>query len=210
MLPRKCNEFAPPWRWGIFLRKPCAGLLLDRSSSNYEPMQAIYRALKNVGFRETYWQFVYPGQIGGLIKSPRNNLVEFHVRFFDNGMIYAEFELGRSALLHFLGHRLYLNRYIAGKIQSQLSVDQISYWQTAVQKYKSFHPRKWPEWGADNRFMTLRIKRQLKFFATLSDWRVLATIMFASVIATMLHGPIVLPIIVAVMVIVYLLAPRRA
>jgi len=71
-------------------------------------MNSIYQALKEMGFKETYWQFVYPGQIGGLVKSPRSNLLELHVRFFQEGMMYAEIEMGRSALLHFLNRRLYL------------------------------------------------------------------------------------------------------
>lgn len=210
MVPAKVDEFVPPWRWGIFLRRPCTGLMLEKSSADYEPMRAIYQSLKNIGFRETYWQFVYPGQIGGLIKCPRNKLVEFHVRFFEGGMIYAEFELGRSVLLHFLGHRYYLNRYIVRKIQSGLSQEHLAYLQCAMQRYKTAHLREWPEWSTENRFMTEGIKRQIKFLTVLSDWRVLALIMLASVVASSVHGPIMLPLLTALMIVVYLLAPKRS
>jgi hypothetical protein len=209
MRPESATDFMPPWRWGIFLRKPCASLLIERSSPDFEPMQAIYNALKSVGFRETYWQFVFPGQIGGLVKSPGSQLAEHHVRFFEGGMIYAEFELGRSALIHFLGHRYYLNHYIARKIRKKLSPAHFAYLQEAVERYKFQNHRDWPEWSADRRFMTPRIKSQLRFLTILSDWRVLASVMLASVVATMIHGPIILPIIVALLILVYLLAPRR-
>jgi hypothetical protein len=184
--------------------------MLPKDSPHHEPMTAIYQTLKDFGFRETYWQFVYPGQIGGLIKSPRNQPLEFHVRFFEGGMIYAEFELGRSVLLHFSGHRYYLNRYIVGKTRSRLSPGHSRYLEDAVAAYKSVHNRNWLEWGSKNRFMTTKVKRQLRFLTLLSDWRILAMLMLASVFASINQGPRVVPLFIAFMIGIYLLAPKRS
>lgn len=210
MLPQKTPGFLPPWRWGVFLRKHCTGLLLDSRSPEFEPINAIYRALKETGFRETYWQFVYPGQIGGLVKSPRSKLVELHVRFFESGMIYAEIEMGRSVLLHFINRRYYLNNYIFKKIQSKISREHGAYFLAATKKYKSLHSNSWPEWSVKNRFMTPNIKKQIRFLSVLSDWRTLAIIMLASVVSSLADRPMVLPIITAAMIVIYLLAPKRS
>ncbi len=209
MAPQKVPAFVPPWRWGVFLRNRCTGLLLTDSSPDFVAMNAIYSALKADGFRETYWQFVYDGQIGGLIKSPRNQFVEFHVRFFEGAMIYSEIELGRSIFMHFLGKRYYLNHYILGRIRARISENHARYLQEATERYKSTYDRNWPEWGKDNRFMTSTTKRQIRYLALLSDWRLLALVMFASVVSTLTHGLIILPLLTAAMIVIYLLAPRR-
>jgi hypothetical protein len=210
MLFPESREFAPPWRWGIFCRKPCAGLSLSSNSPDYEPMTAIYRVLKNAGFEETYWQFVYPGQVGGLVKIPRGTLIEFHVRFFEGGMIYAEMELGRSVLLHFLNRRYYINHHLVKKLNSKLSSSQIAYLRTSTERYKASCACDWPEWTMENRFMTPGIKRQVRFFTVLSDWRLLALIMLAGIISSIADGPVALALLTAAMILVYLLAPKRS
>lgn len=199
----------PPWRWGVFLRRPCAGLLLGYDPRDNEPMAAIYNALKQVGFRETYWQVVYPGQIGGLIKNPRSKLLEYHVRLFYDGRIYAELELGRAALLHFIPHRHYLNEYIVSKIHSRLSQPHLDYLRRAIDRHMATHRRNWPEWSMENRFVTPRIRMQLRFLTVLSDWRFLALAMLAGFAASISHGPTVVSLLVVLMIVVYLLAPKR-
>lgn len=64
----------------------------------------VYSALKRFGFRETIWQFVYRGQLGGLILPVNNGHHEIHVRFYPDA-IEAEFEVGRRFLDHFLQPR---------------------------------------------------------------------------------------------------------
>ncbi len=210
MCSKRTSEFVPPWRWGIFFRGPCTSLTLDQTSPDFEPMNSIYQALKEMGFKETYWQFVYPGQIGGLVKSPRSNLLELHVRFFQEGMMYAEIEMGRSALLHFLNRRLYLNHYIFAKIQTKVSSKHRDYFLEATERYKSNHDRSWTEWGLRNKFMTPGIKRQIRFLTLLSDWRTLAIVMMASVAISFVNGPALFPVLTACMIFIYLLAPKRS
>jgi hypothetical protein len=172
-------------------------------------MTAIYEALKSIGFRETYWQLVYPGQIGGLIKNPRGTLIEFHVRFFQRGMIYGEMELGRSVFLHFVNHRCYINCYLVTKIGSRLCPAHIDYLRVSTERFKRVYPRQRPEWTRENRFMTPNIKRQIQFLTLLADWRALALIMLASIGSTMANGPAALLLVIALMIFVYLLAPKR-
>jgi len=204
------RDFAPPWRWGIFRRAPCRALQLSSSSPDYRPMNAIYAALKSAGFRETYWQFVYSGQIGGLVKSPKGTVIEFHVRFFEGGMIYAEIELGRSLLLHFVNRRSYINKYLVAMLASRLSAAEASYFLASTERYKSAYHNDWPEWTANFRYITPSMKKQIRFLTTLSDWRVLALIMLASTASSFGDRPVVLPILTATMIIIYLLAPKRS
>jgi hypothetical protein len=206
---RIAPEFAPPWQWGIFRRKPCSGLLIDRSSPDCEPMMAIYNTLRATGFRETYWQFVYPRQIGGLVKSPRGSLIEFHVRFFEDGMIYAEMELGRSVLLHFLNRRHFINQYLIRRLRCRLTSSQLDYLRMSTAKYKASYDNDWPEWTVGNRFITHNIKMQIRLLAHLADWRVLALIILASVASSLVPNSVVLPLVTTLMILVYLLAPRR-
>jgi hypothetical protein len=172
-------------------------------------MTAIYQALKSIGFRETYWQFIYPGQIGGLIRNPRNTLIEFHVRFLKEGMIYAEIELGRSVLLHFANRKLYINQYLICKMGSRLSAAHREYLRGSIKRHKSVYAKDWPEWTVENRFVTPSMKKQIRFLAVLADWRTLALIMLASVVSSLADGPTVLPLITALMIFVYVLAPKR-
>lgn len=210
MKVQKRFDFAPPWRWGIFRRKPCQSLVTSAGPNSYQAMLGIYRALKQAGYRETYWQFVYEGQIGGLIKNPNNNLIEFHVRFFEDGMIYAEMELGRSALLHFLTPRCYLNDHLVKTMGSRLSEQEQSLLRSSTEKYKATHPRPWKEWKKDERFMTPSLKRQVRLLTLLSDWRTLALIMLGSVVSSLADRQTFFPLLIALMIFVYLLAPKRA
>jgi hypothetical protein len=205
----RTREFVPPWRWGIFRRAPCAHLLLDSCSPDHAPMTAIYEALKSAGFKETYWQFVYPGQIGGLVQNARGTLIEFHVRFFENGLIYAEMEIGRSASLHLINRRLYINYYIIKKLHSRLPSAHLDYLRAATERSKLVYPKDWTEWSVQNRFMTPSIKRKIRFLAVLSDWRTLALIMMASVVSSMADGSVIIPLLTAIMIFVYVLAPKR-
>lgn len=205
----KERHFIPPWQWGIFRRKLCASLNLDVGAPDYAPMITIYQALKSVGFKETYWQFIYPDQIGGLIQNKRSTLIEIHVRFFANGLIYAEMEMGRSASLHLINRRMYVNYYLIQKLSKRLSRTHLEYFQDAVAKSKLVYPRDWLEWSSQNRFMTSGIKRKIRLLNVLSDWRTLALIMMASVVSSVADRSIVIPLLTAIMIFVYVLAPRR-
>jgi hypothetical protein len=209
MCSARARDLIPPWRWGIFRRKPCAGLNLDVSTACHAPVISIYQALKRVGFRETYWQFIYPGQIGGLIQNTRGTLIEIHVRFFENGLIYAEMEIGRSASLHLIDRRLYVNHYLIQKLSSRLSRTDLDYFRKSVAKSKLVYPRNWSEWSSQNRFMTPSIKRKIRFLTVLADWRTLALIMMTSIVASIADRSVVIPLLTAIMICVYILAPKR-
>jgi hypothetical protein len=172
-------------------------------------MVAIYEALKQRGFRETYWQVVYPGQIGGLIKSPLNTIFEFHVRFFETGMIYAELEVGRSVLLHFFIHKYYLNNYIGIKVARSLTEQERHYFYSAVDKYKAQSIKKWPEWSGQNKFMDIRSKRIIKVTSIFSNWRILFLAMLISIAATYAQSPTSLALLAMLMILAYLLSPKR-
>lgn len=201
--------WAPPWRWGIFLRRPCERLLLESSLPHLAPMAVIYEALKRRGFRETYWQFVYHGQIGGLVKTPSGQLYELHVRFFGSGMIYAEFEIGRSMLLHFLVGRKYLNNYIATIIRSDLTEEELGFFRDATQKYKESSTNRWSEWNAHNTLLSRPVKRTARLLYIFSDWRILAFAMALAVGATLGHVTMVAPALATLLILLYVIAPRR-
>lgn len=209
MREQRGHSFAPPWRWGIFRQRPCKALLIDPNAINSESFVAIYKALQECGFKETLWQFVYPGQIGGLVRNPNHNFLELHVRFFDDEMIYGEIELGRSVLLHFVNRRLFINRYLEKMLGSKLSDQQLRVLKASTGRYKSVYDTTYTEWSVKERFMNPTIKRQIRLLSVLSDWRTLAAIMLLSVAASMTNNLVLLPIITLVMIFVYLLAPRR-
>lgn len=130
------QRFEPPWRWGIFLRKGCKNIALIHTAVNYEHMKKIYDALLHIGYRGTYWQYIYYGQVGGLIKGYCGNLIEIHVRFFDNDTIYAEIEIGRVGFIHFSKERLFANKYIMRKISPIVDMKTLEYYKYASDNYK--------------------------------------------------------------------------
>jgi hypothetical protein len=203
------RKFVPPWQWGIFYWKPSINLSLASCTAEHAPIIAIYQTLKSMGFKETRWQFVYPGQIGGLIKNPRSTLLEFHVRFFSDGLIYAEIEIGRSGSLHLIDRRMYINNYLIGKMGSSLAQEHLEYFRTASEKAKLVYPKNWPEWSSQNRFMTPSIKTKIQFLSVLADWRVLALVMMASIVSSIVKGVVLIPLLTAIMIFVYVLAPKR-
>ena len=205
------NDILPPSRWGIFRRSECSGALIVGQPDCNQPIANIYRALKKVGFRETYWQYVYPGQIGGLVFNPRKGLIEHHVRFFNDGRMYVEIEFGRSAILHFLNRRMYLNRYLIAKLRGRISVEDASYFCDAVNRYKESTANNWSEWSMNSRFYTPGIKMQVRLLTLFGDWRFLAAVMLVSfgiVSGFSAQGPL-LPILTATMIFIYLIAPKR-
>lgn len=143
------------------------------------------------------------------MQNARGTLIEFHIRFYEGGMIYAEIELGRSALLHLIDRRMYANRYFIRRLSSRLSSADLEYLRAATERYKCMHPKSWPEWGIRDRFMTPSIKRKIQLLAVLSDWRMLALVMMASIVSSVADGPAIVPLLTALMICVYVLAPKR-
>lgn len=84
---------------GLISPRHWFGLKTDGSLNS-----SIYQKLRSIGFQETVWQYVYEGQLGGLIRPIGDDGLEIHVRFYEN-TIEAEIEVGRRYPRHFWGPR---------------------------------------------------------------------------------------------------------
>lgn len=209
MQSHKHGKAVSPLRWGIFLRRPCRRLNLGSESPHFRPMTALYDSLKKLGFRETYWQYVYLGQVGGLVKTPQRSIIEIHVRFFDNGTMYTEIEFCRSALLHFINRRQFANNYVASLLMKKVSPDTHYFFMSSTENYKISSGAVWPEWGFKDKFITPKIKLYVQMLAVISDWRSLFLIMLSSVYASIDDRGGIFPLFVAAMILLYVLAPKR-
>ncbi len=89
-------------------------------------MLKIYNKLKSQGFRETPWQIIYNDQIAGLVLPHRDGKNEIHIRFFKD-RIFAEFEIGRAYLSHFICKRCNANNYIIQKFRNILTKKERAY-----------------------------------------------------------------------------------
>lgn len=203
------SRIEPPWRWGIFWRKGCTSLALDNAAGNYEHMTKIYDVLLAVGFRGTYWQYIYYGQIGGLIKGYCNNLIELHVRFFDDDTLYAEIEIGRVGFIHFSKERLFANRYISCKIGKTVDMPTLEYFNNAATNYKIKHNLNTPEWGIKNKFITQKVRRIIMLGSFVTDWKTLATLLALSVLLANSRSTTLLNLILGILLIVYVIAPKK-
>lgn len=67
-----------------------------------------FNELRMQGFRRTIWQLIFPGQVAGLVKKipvQQNGVNEYHVRFYEDGIIDCELEVSRFERLHWSGPR---------------------------------------------------------------------------------------------------------
>lgn len=74
---------------------------------NYQ--RIFFNELLLLNFKRTPWQLVFPQQTAGLIKKfPRNEegVNEYHVRFYSDGVIDCEQEVGRFERGHWSGPRI--------------------------------------------------------------------------------------------------------
>jgi hypothetical protein len=104
---------------GVFSRGVVDGRLLES-----ELMSKIYGILKELGFRETMWQFVYVGQLAGLVLPFNGGKNEIHVRFYGN-RVFSEYEIGRAYLSHFTGVQYNANDYVLNLISEKLTGKEI-------------------------------------------------------------------------------------
>jgi hypothetical protein len=72
-------------------------------------LQRLYfEELRQQQFRRTIWQLVFPGQTAGLIKripTQTDGTNEYHVRFYNDGLVDCELEVDRLSLTHWNGPR---------------------------------------------------------------------------------------------------------
>lgn len=106
------------YSFGIFSNQIVKG---NKISNPY--MISIYQKLKNIGFRETLWQYIFHGQIGGLVMPFNSGKNEIHVRFYKK-RIFAEYEIGRYYVSHFLGRRYNANDYLYELLSNDLTVEE--------------------------------------------------------------------------------------
>ncbi len=92
-----CGWLKPRVVWGHF--KPDEIGNLQRS---------FFDELRAQGFKRTPWQLVFPGQTAGIIKPipvQEDGVNEYHVRFYNDGIIDCELEVARFDSMHWAGPR---------------------------------------------------------------------------------------------------------
>jgi len=90
------------------LFRPTVFLGRFKYSTHDEIQQKVFQMLLNAGFKRTFWQLVFPGQVAGLIKRippTTDGINEYHVRFYQDGTIECELEIDRWSLGHWTGLR---------------------------------------------------------------------------------------------------------
>lgn len=142
---------------GIFASKHTDGALMVGTK-----FECIYNRLKDLGFKETRWQYVFSGQIGGLVlpindpKALRSGADELHVRFYED-RIFAEYEIGRSYLSHFVGPRYNANAQMLVRYAESMSEDEVALWESHTQTAcLAEQEREMEVWDGRSRFDKLR------------------------------------------------------
>lgn len=125
-------------------------------------LEKVYVLLKMKGFKETPWQYVYEGQLGGLVLPYNDSKNEIHVRFYQDRVV-SEFEIGRSYVTHFLGPRYNANRYLYDFLSSSLHEDEKEHLQSMLCNSRLLDDEKemlcWDS-KSDN-FTTIRARERL-------------------------------------------------
>lgn len=103
---------------GLFAPQIVSGELL-----NHELSRSIYQKLRELGFQETKWQYIYDGQVAGIVLPYLDGRNEVHVRFYED-RIFAELEIGRAYVSHFLAPLLNANRYLENVLTDSLNKDE--------------------------------------------------------------------------------------
>lgn len=98
--------------------------------------QTIYCALKRAGFRETVWQFVYAGQLGGLVLPLEGGIREIHVRFYAD-IVEAELEVGRHFLAHFFRPQYQAEGLVLELVKHHVGPTELRRMQTVFRKVES-------------------------------------------------------------------------
>lgn len=100
--------------WGLFAPDICRGRAMRDDCC-----RSIYAELIRCGFVETRWQLIYDGQIGGLVCPCNNGLNEIHIRFYTD-RIFAELELSRTSLFHFVFPLFNANGYVVDLLRDKI------------------------------------------------------------------------------------------
>ena len=112
-MKRKPTEYLADLYYGA-TRYPCGwmkprvvlGYFVDNEVGDLQ--RKFFEELQAQQFRRTSWQLVFPGQTAGLIKPipvQEDGVNEYHVRFYDDGIIDCELEVDRFNSMHWAGPR---------------------------------------------------------------------------------------------------------
>ena len=96
------TKFPSAW----FYPKVVLGYFSQTEEGFYQSI--FFEELLKLEFQRTVWQLVFPGQTAGLIKKippQEDGTNEYHVRFYEDGIIHCEKEVQRFSPLHFSGTR---------------------------------------------------------------------------------------------------------
>jgi len=130
-------------------------------------MMRLYHQLKEFGFRETPWQFVFDGQIGGVVLPHDSGKNEIHVRFYHD-RIFAEFEIGRSYPSHFVGPRWNANLRLLEMLSSEIEKEELQPLSDFMDplNYRE-DEAEMTEWNGEDCFVQLREQQKVKKFGFL-------------------------------------------
>ena len=108
-----------------------------------------FDGLLNRGFKRTHWQLVFPDQTAGLIKRfppDSNGIDEYHVRFYNDGVIDCELEVNRFNGWHWKGARqdgaVLLDNLLSGFSEISLEERQKIKEQFGTKPYSDYCVRK--------------------------------------------------------------------
>lgn len=93
--------------------------------------KSIYSKFKNAGFKETPWQYIYDGQLAGLVKPVGIGLNEIHIRFYED-RYFAEIEIGRGLIAHFFGPQFSASTQVRHFARDFLSDEEFTYLETML------------------------------------------------------------------------------
>jgi hypothetical protein len=179
--------------------------------------RAVYLALLDAGFKPTRWQYVFDGQIAGLIKSGINDV---HIRFYPD-RLFAEIEISRALISHFYGPRYNAKKIILECIKGQVGREDFLWAKRALNSQmlrtdeaalKIWDARRHPKTPYEEIRLLSGSKlyqRAMKFFVGL-DWQKLGMIVFIALsMLTAFSEPKALIILLGVGCALYFLAPKK-
>ena len=139
--------------FGIFSRSIVRGKFINNNL-----MLLVYNKLKENKFRETPRQYIFKDQIGGLVLPYNGGRSEIHVRFFKD-RIFAEYEIGRSYISHFLGPRYNANEFIFSLLKINLTKDEERYLYKMLSKKNQLDDeKKMQYWDQQNKELFIKKK----------------------------------------------------
>lgn len=89
--------------------------------------QIFFDELLRIGFQRTFWQLVFPRQTAGLVKKIAeqfDRVNEYHIRFYDDGIIDCELEVHRFGSMHWIGPRKHGIHLLEELVEKEMNLPQ--------------------------------------------------------------------------------------